>query len=406
MYRVVAGDTLDAIARKIYGDGAEAVRLREANPGITDPPAVGSVIAAPIVITSSAAAKPALSIDPDEVALLIDGRRFRSWTAATITRSIDSMDTIDISAPFDADRLDLRTNFRPFSFPSLIVTAGGEPLFSGTMVNVLPVLSTDKAELTASGYALPGVLNDCTPPASMYPIEFEGLTLRAIADRMLRPFGLRVDAQGDTGAPFDRVACEPGKKVLDFLAELSRQRGLVLASNPAGGLVIWRSEMAAPVAVLRQGESPLLSVTPAFDAQQYYSSITGIEPVLVGLRGSQYTVRNTRAAGIVRPLTYTVQDGNSGDVPDAVQAKMGRMFGGAVSYSCRVSTWRDPLGQLWSPNTTLRLHAPDAMVYKPFDFIVRSVTFEVDATARTATLSLVLPGAYSGEIPEELPWDE
>ena len=82
------------------------------------------------------------------------------------------------------------------------------------------------------------------------------------------------------------------------------------------------------------------------------------------------------------------------------------MFGAMASYSVALSTWRDPAGNLWAPNTTLKLQAPGAMIYNSYEFIVRSVEFSKDSTSETARLNLVLPGAFSGQIPEALPWDE
>ena len=81
------------------------------------------------------------------------------------------------------------------------------------------------------------------------------------------------------------------------------------------------------------------------------------------------------------------------------------MFGNMASYTITVDTWLDSSGSLWAPNTMISLQAPGAMIYRPYSFLLRRVTFNQDASSRTATLNLVLPGAFGGEIPEVLPWD-
>ena len=166
------------------------------------------------------------------------------------------------------------------------------------------------------------------------------------------------------------------------------------------------SEGGQPVARLQQGAAPVLSVTPFFSPQEYYSHITGIGPVIVGLAGSQFTVKNPLLLGVTRPLTFEAPDTLDADVKSAVEAKIGRMFGNVVSYSVRVATWRDPNGKLWEPNTSIELLAPGAMIYKAYEFIIRSIEFGRDRETETATLNLVIPGAFSGKIPEALPWDE
>ena len=199
---------------------------------------------------------------------------------------------------------------------------------------------------------------------------------------------------------------EPEKKVLTFLTELAKQRNLIISSTPEGALIFWQSvEAGSPVARLQQGNSPLMSVTPFFSPQEYYSHITGIEPVIAGLAGSQFTVKNPRLQGVIRPVTFDAPDTLDADIKGAVEAKAGRMFGSMASYSARVSTWRDPQGDLWEPNTTVTLLAPDAMIYSEYEFVVRSIEFDREGAAQTATLNLVIPGSFSGEIPEALPWD-
>jgi len=81
------------------------------------------------------------------------------------------------------------------------------------------------------------------------------------------------------------------------------------------------------------------------------------------------------------------------------------MFASAISYNIEVATWRSPNGNLWSPNTTIKIQAPGAMIYEPYEFLIKSVTFKGERSGRIASLSLVLPGAFSGRIPEGLPWD-
>jgi prophage tail gpP-like protein/phage tail protein X len=406
MYSVAVGDTFEIISRKKYGSETGAVTIAAANPGVFEPLTPGTSIIVPDATISSSLTKNGGADDQNEVAILIEGRRFRFWNSVRVTRSIDKMDTIEISAPFDHDEPLFRENFRPFSFAKIEVTVGGEALFSGTLVSVTPQLEPTTKTVTAGGYSLPGVLNDCTPPASALPLEFDGQDLEAIAKKIAEPFGLGVQFDAPAGAVFERVACEAGKKSLMFLSDLARERGLVISSTEQGKLLFRQSAAAGvSVAKLEQGKSPLLSVTPSFNPQEYYSHITGIEPVIIGLEGAQYTVKNDRLSGVIRPLTFTVNDAEGGDTQAAVSAKMGRMFANMASYSARVATWRDHTGELWQPNTTIKLAAPDAMIYNEYAFLIRSVSFERQSNSTIATLGLVLPGAFSGEIPEALPWD-
>lgn len=406
-FKVKSGDTFESIARKVYGDGAAAGHIARANPGVVEPLAAGVDVNVPTLPNAPQDAPQQIPSDQeDEVALLIDGVRFRRWGSVRIIRSLDAMDTVEFEAPFDQDLPGFRESFRPFSYKDIDITVGGEPLFSGTMVAVSPVVDKDRRSVSVSGYSKPGVLNDCTSPASSYPLEFDNQGLQEIAAKLIEPFGLAVEFQNEQGAVFERVASDPSKKVLTFLIELAKQRNLIISSTPTGVLLFARSTpTGSPVAILEQGSSPVTDISPFFTPQEYYSHITGVEPVITGLAGSQFTVKNPRLLGVTRPLVFTVQDTLNADVKSSVDAKASRMFGNAATYVVGVDTWRDPSGALWAPNTTVKLTAPGAMVYSEYEFIIRSVEFNRDRASETALLSLVLPGSFSGEIPEAMPWD-
>lgn len=406
-YNIVAGDTFEVISRKVYGVETEASRIARSNPGVVEPLTPGLEIiipdlpGAPKNIQQQSAA-----VNVNEVAILIDDTRFRFWDSIRVTRSIDTVDIVEFGAPLETDLQEFRNTFKPFSYKSTVITVGGDPLFTGVMVSVNPVVEETRKIVSVGCYSLPGVLNDCTPPASAYPLEFNNQGLRDIATTLAAPFGVNVDFKIDQGAIFERVACEPGEKVFSFLVKLAKQRNLILANDERGNLIAWQSVTnSAPVARFEQGFSPLLSIAPFFSPQEYYSHITGLDPVVIGSEGSQFTVRNPRLTGVVRPFTFKAPDTNNSNIKAAVQARASRMFANLVSYSVKVATWRDAAGNLWEPNTTITVNAPDAMIYSDYQFIIRSVDFEKNATTETATLNLVLPGSFSGSIPDSLPWD-
>jgi prophage tail gpP-like protein len=406
-YTIVAGDTYELIARKQYGTETEAFRIKQANSGVSEPFVIGSVIIipdipeAPVNKTQNAAAD-----NIDEVAMSIDGKRFRFWSEVRITRSIDSIDTIDFSAPFEYESTDFKNIFKPFSFKNVDITVGGKFLFRGTMVNIVPNQTSDSRTVQVSGYSKPGVLVDCNFPGSSFPNEFNEQTLLDIAKQSAGIYGINVVFNNEAGPVFERIYCDQHEKILSFLAGLAKQRNLIINSNSEGDLVFLKStDTGNSVGKLTQGSSPLISVTPNFNPQSYYSHITGFSQTVIGSEGAQYTVKNNRLDGTLRAFTFDVDDTLDAETEESVKSKAGRMFANAISYDIEVATWRDPSGNLWSPNTTLNVKAPGAMIYDDYEFLVKSVTFTADNSRRSAKLSLVLPGAFSGEIPERLPWD-
>jgi prophage tail gpP-like protein/phage tail protein X len=403
------GDTFDLLARRAYGDDKQSTLLRSANPGAVEPFEAGVALTVPGQPGAPQTAPPKTQADNlNELALLINGQRFRYWTDVSIKRSIDSMDTLSLSAPFDPGDRFFRATFKPFSFLPVSVNVGGSPLFAGTMLTVDPDVGAESRTVSAGCYSSPAVLGDCTAPASAYPLEWNDVGLRIIATAVAAPFGVPVVFDADEGAVFKRVALKPGEKILPFLVKLAQQRGLLVSSTEQGALSFKKSTRAGrPVARLVEGASPLVDVSPTFNPQEYYSEITGIEPVLIGLKGGQTTVRNPRLRTSVRPFTFEASDTINADLNAACQAKAARMFANTVHYACTVATWRDSSGRLWEPNTLVSLDAPGAMVYGAYEFLVRSVTLtRTSDGGDVATLGLTIPGAFNSELPDRLPWGE
>lgn len=347
--------------------------------------------------------------DREALILLIDGRRYTGWNDIEIERSIDAFSTVSFTAPFEPERREFRDVFRPFSFKPLALNVNGDTqLFAGTLVGVDPKFDPSSRSVGISAYGRPAVLADVTMPASAYPLELNGLALGQLAEKVCFPFGLSTKVDGPAGAAFDRVAIKPDESPLTFLAELAKQRGFVISETPQGGVHFVKSvSPGRPVGAIREGTAPLVSITPTFQPQSYFSEITGLVSSKPGRTGGRYTARNTKLRGVVRPTAFAADDTEKGDIPAATRAKLGRMFGNMVSYEISgLPGWRDPKGELWSPNTTVLVTAPNAMIYRETEMLIRDVKLKQSAESTSASLTVVLPGAFSGEIPERLPWDE
>lgn len=406
MYKTIKGDTFETIARKMYGSETEANKISTANPGVYEPLVVGLEIIIPEA--SEALQTQRAEAEYNEVAILLDGKRFRYWKSVTITRAIDSIDTVNFNAPFDSENMEFRKTFQPFRFKKIVITASGSSLFTGTVVNINPNLSSEQKTISVDCYSLPGVLMDCTPSINSLPIEFNNQTLEEISRKLLSPFGIEVDFQGEKEqASFQKVACEPTEKIFGFLTKLAKQKGVLISSTETGKLLFQKAQTnSSPVAIFKEGLPPLLSTSANFKPQEYYSHITGIETTKIGKKGARYTEKNPHVKTIFRPFTFTASDIKSGEIKQAVEAKIGRMFANFVSYNISVPTWRDSEGELWTPNTIIILKAPNAMIYKEYKFLIRSVVLNRDSEKETARLNLVIPNSFNNEIPKELPWEE
>lgn len=360
------------------------------------------------------------------VSLTIGGEQFRFWSEVTLDIAIDNHPTVGFVAPFEAERADFRKLFRPFSYAPVELFVGEAKVFTGTMIDVVPTVSAAERIVQVTAYSKAAKLSECDMPWRSLPLQCDNLKLNEIAKHFCDPFELGVVIDGDPGPAFSRV--KPTKRtkkrnkvfggqgqetlevegnIQEFLAELGRQRGYVLASNEDGDVWFRRSRGAGkPVARFEEGVQPALSVTPQFNPREWYSEITGITPAKNKRKGSAWTEQNPFLTGELRSMSFNLDDTEAADARVAVRAKMARMFANAMSVVVMVPTWRDKNGRLWAPDATVTLLAPNAMIYTESDFLIRNVTFGQSAGQESAELTLVLPGAFSGELPDGLPWLE
>lgn len=89
----------------------------------------------------------------------------------------------------------------------------------------------------ASGRDVTGDLVDCAANPTG-PAEYRKVTLETVVGNLMQPFGLSIDRQVATGAPFTLVALDPSDTVLGAVERLSRQRGVLVTSNGVCGLVL------------------------------------------------------------------------------------------------------------------------------------------------------------------------
>jgi prophage tail gpP-like protein len=422
-YKVQQGDTLGAVAIKYYGIFEKWTIIKNSNPqllgrkkAVDGSPLIypGDTLIIPVdsqVAPETNTAKPeALSDAEQDITIMIGGKTFTGFSAFKIIEPIDTLDTFSLTAPFDDSIKDFHESFRPFTYKECAIYYKNKIIFTGRLLTPNPDVQPDSKTINLQGYPLCGVLNDVHLPVTKYPPSYKGLKLSAIADDMLAPFGISVIINSSQGSAFTDVSYEPHNKILQFLTKLGGERGLLFTNDSRGNLVFFKPKASAPVATFKEGELPFVSCTPNFDPQNFYSHITGFTKTSSKTKSSHYTYENKYLTkrGILRPFSFMVDDADEDGLEEAVKAKAGRMFASAVSYTLVVMGNEDKGGNLYGKNICVSVCAPGAMIYKETKLLARQTEISRDDKndGKRTTFSLVLPGSYSGELPEVFPWEE
>ncbi|NLI28401.1 MAG: hypothetical protein GX413_13675 [Acetobacter sp.] len=122
----------------------------------------------------------------------------------------------------------------------------------------------------ASGRDRAGDLVDCTGNP-VGPAEYRQIHLMDVIGSLVKPFGLSIDSDVDTGAPFTLVALDV-EPVMSTIEKLSRQRGVLVVSDGVGGIRLTQAGVTrAPGSLTFPGN--VQSIEARISVQDHYSDI-------------------------------------------------------------------------------------------------------------------------------------
>jgi prophage tail gpP-like protein len=229
----------------------------------------------------------------ERVAVTLEGgARFGSWSEAELVRGLDGYTALSLTGPFDHERDEVRRAFQPLSFPRVTVTVGDELVLTGYVKDVAPSEDAGMSSVGVTVYSIAHELTEITAAPELLPLEFNGLDLRQITDRIVTTsIGEQSVFEGPPGAVFARVRAEPDATIHSFLVDLALQRAFVLTDAPSGAL-LFRAEAKPGAPVARLQGQPLGRVSATFNPSSWYSSVTGRASRKAGKVGAKYTERN------------------------------------------------------------------------------------------------------------------
>lgn len=405
-YTVKAGDTLPNVARIYYGAGNEQERIIKANgflkfrrdSGDTDlngTPNLHDGDVLTIIVENPTVSAPR-GVAVDEVSMYIDESRVSVPDGTRLERHFDACcDRLTSDFPWDPNNsLHRRWWGNPRDLAEAVVFAGSKQIFGGKFENSRNITKAETSRMLASGRSHTRLLEKSVIPSTRYPVERENEDLFTVSDWAASFFGLSVTELSDNRERFKKVSAKKSQKIFEWLASLANTRGRVYAPTGDGyGLNIWNPQEVETVGRYVEGEA-------GFDPPEIEFDTTKLHNTYIG------SARRARRAANIRgyrdygflETSYEYLD-LQGTKPGDLQA--------AVEYNAR-KRYRDffavpfnpgggllnPQGDLWEPGQQITLRAPSSRIYFDMKFLVRKVTYVLDADARRVDLELVPPWVY------------
>ncbi len=278
----------------------------------------------------------------------------------------------------------------------------GELLLTGYILSQAFNNSAVKQLVAIGGYSKPGFLEDCEIPTSLYPLQSDGLTLRQITEKLIKPFGLTLIVDPSVAAKVDSVydtsTASETQTIKGYLTELAAQKN-VLISHDEKGRMLYTSAKTKQKPILHFENGVIgTSMAMAFNGQAMHSHITVQKQASVddGNAGES-TIQNPYVPFVYRPKVKTQSSGNDNDT-DFVAKQLLAAELKNITLTIVTDRWELD-GKILKPGKIISVLNPEVYIYKKTNWFIESIDFVGDNKAVTATLHCVLPEVYNGEVP-------
>lgn len=394
MYKTVGGESWSTVARRATGNDLDAAAIKRSNPGVDEPLAAGILIKVPL----------ATEVLPDfggGLIIRVNGEPLTAYDNFELKTSVDAISKGSFTVP---NNQEMRDRFTPTLTDDVFITLDGKILFSGHHIDPKPEVDA----ISVSIESTPAILERATPSIIKFPLEWRGARLIWIFDDLCGEHWVDAVFSDSAKSRIKRADIQPGTRVLDFLQDIASQRGYIISSTVNGKLLVHRGEYDSTiVSFIEDGVHPTSEVKLEVDSSRYYSSVTGVMPKRSrrGRLGKHYTVKNPYRFGTPCAEVFEAPVVDEGELPVATKAQAGRMFAGLCACSVTLSSWYNDLGNLFEVGQYVKVLAERQYIRSPYTFMVRNLTLKKSSGQITSELDLCIPGVFSGEIPESMPWE-
>jgi len=338
----------------------------------------------------------------------IRNRKIDFFNNFTLGLRFDSIgDTFGFGFYFNPDNAELKELMCIGHYHECEVTYNGETLVTGFTLGQDFTSASVRSFVQITGYSLTGVLADCTIPTSIYPLQSNGLSLKQIAQKLIRPFNLKMVIDSSVEAlmngTFKATTANETQTIERYLSELATQKNIVMSHTEKGELLFTKAKTKqTPILEfdVPNGKSlPGTTMKLNFNGQSMHSHITVMKQAdSDGGNAGEYTIRNPYVINTVyRPTTITQTSGDDNDTEKAAKTALAAELKN-LKLTITTDRWLVD-GKILKPNNLVTVINPEIYLYKKSTWFIESIDFTGDETKTTATLHCVLPEVYNGETP-------
>ncbi|MEN6330799.1 MAG: phage baseplate assembly protein [Smithella sp.] len=330
-----------------------------------------------------------------DVTLQVNGANYRGWKNIEVSIGMEQ-----ISGSFKMVASD-RWHGQDTAWPILAddacrVLIGSTTVITGYVDEANPEYDAKSHSLNITGRDATGDLVDCS--AIYKSGQWSGADLLKIAKDLCSPFGINVQADVDVGKKFAKFALQEGETVFEAIERAARQRGVLLLSDGAGGLLITRAGESRIDAALIKGEN-IERASGTFSHKERYSQyiIKGQAPGGdVFAEPSHHAQLKAKSEDEMvrryRPLIIYAEQGDGSTYKDRATWERNVRAGRSARLQYTVTGWEYKPGKLWLPNRIVP--AKDSYIGVDMDMLITRCTYTLDDNGSRTALELCRREAF------------
>lgn len=293
-------------------------------------------------------------------------------------------------------------------FHEAILEHEGETLITGFLLSQAFNVGS-KTELTQfAGYSKAGVLEDCSIPPTIYPVQSDGLTLRQIASKIISAFTpkMKMIVDDSVASKMDMVipisTSKDNQNIKSYLTEITTQRKIIMTHNEKGDILFTTAKTDLPPVLHVEDGQIGTNISLVFSGQGLHSDITVMkESGIDGGNAGEYTIQNPYVPIVYRPLVLTQTSGEDTTIEETAMNALAQELKGAITLKVETDRWKVN-GKILRPGGIITVLSPKNYLYKKTRFLIESIDYKGDSKLMTATLNCVLPEVYSGKMPKNI----
>lgn len=290
--------------------------------------------------------------------------------------------------------------FNPGHYHLVKIIHDGEVLLTGTMLSSAFKSSATKQLSGASGYSLPGVLEDCQIPTSNYPLQSDGKNLEEITNALLSSFNFGLSVSNSvaslTREIYDTTTAKEDQSIKDYLSSLASQKNIILSHTAGGNLLFTKANVLSnPIFNFNKNSIGLINMALDFDGQKMHSTISVLKQASIDTdNAGEGVINNPFVPYSFRPFVKIQDSGNNNDSERAARNVLSSEMKG-ISLKITLSVWYLD-GKFIKPNNTISVQNDEIFLFKRNKWFIESITYSQTGESTTAVLNCVLPSVYDG----------